>query len=200
MQNAVSFARHHDLDQSILPLYQAWDQPGGHVHRRKKPKPRPAAQKKQKAAHHPLSLYSGKRVPLFSLPIQLHKFWLSSPFGPRKKKAGQRGFHYGIDLAALRGTPVYAAGSGAATCSRGSTGYGNMIVIRHDTTYKTRYAHLQTIAVKNGQHVKKGQRIGTVGDTGHIRKSGKDGSHLHFEVMVYDKRVNPLRYLTYKEI
>jgi murein DD-endopeptidase MepM/ murein hydrolase activator NlpD len=59
----------------------------------------------------------------------------------------------------------------------------------------TRYAHLHTIAVKKGQEVKEGQLIGSVGSTGHVRASGRDPSHLHFELYVEGKRVDPLTML-----
>ena len=65
-----------------------------------------------------------------------------------------------------------------------------------DRIYKTRYAHLDTIRVKNGARVKKGAKIGTVGDTGFTIKVGKDASHLHFEVCQRGKKVNPLNFLS----
>lgn len=128
----------------------------------------------------------------FVWPIDRSLFWLSSLFGPRKLKNKNWKFHYGIDMAALKGTPVYAAAGGIVVDSHYSTGYGNSIVIVHNKKYKTRYAHLHTRKVKIGQKVRSGEVIGTVGDTGHVRKSGKDASHLHFEVFVFGKQINPL--------
>lgn len=124
-------------------------------------------------------------------PLHHSQFWLSSKFGPRRKHDGTLGYHYGIDMAALTGTPVYAIADGIieqATYSR--TGYGNMIVMVHNKKYSTRYAHLDVIYVKKGQKVKKGSMIGRVGATGSVR--GKNASHLHFEVQVFGKRINPL--------
>jgi murein DD-endopeptidase MepM/ murein hydrolase activator NlpD len=132
----------------------------------------------------------------FILPIEQSKFWLSSFFGPRKKPSGAWGFHYGIDMAAPRGTPVKSAATGIVEHAGRGAGYGNMVMIKHDAVYKTRYAHLDTIAVKVGQKVTVGQKIGTVGDTGFTRKSGKDASHLHFELYERGKQVNPLYFLT----
>jgi len=75
------------------------------------------------------------------------------------------------------------------------TGYGNTVVVQHTEKIKTRYAHLHTIRASAGQKVKQGAIVGTVGETGFIRKKGKDGSHLHFEVYEKGKRVNPMHCL-----
>lgn len=131
----------------------------------------------------------------FIWPIDRSSFWLSSLFGPRKLKNKDWKFHSGIDMAAVKGTPVRAAASGIVVDSYHSAGYGNCIVIVHNKKYKTRYAHLQARKVKAGQKVKEHDIIGTVGDTGHVRKSGKDASHLHFEVLAYGKQINPLAVL-----
>ncbi len=144
--------------------------------------------------------YRGVRMPresigIFSWPVNRSQFWLSSPFGPRKKVNGVWGFHYGIDMAAVRGTPVRAAAAGVVKEARYASGYGNTIVIAHSPVYKTRYAHLDAIYVKQGQQVKKGDYIGDVGDTGFVRKRGSDASHLHFEVYENGKQMNPLYYL-----
>ena len=68
-------------------------------------------------------------------------------------------------------------------------------MVKHSNGYKTRYAHLYKMYVKPGQRVKQGQKIGAVGSTGYVRKSGKDASHLHFEIYSNGKHVNPLKYL-----
>jgi len=125
-------------------------------------------------------------------PIYQQSFWLSSLFGPRKKTDGSWGFHYGIDMAAIKGTPIKAAHAGDITEVGYVAGYGNTIVIQYNKKFKTRYAHLDNIYVYKGQKIKKGKTIGTVGDTGFVRKSGKDGSHLHFEVYKDGKQINPL--------
>ena len=128
----------------------------------------------------------------FSWPLDFNAFWISSYFGPRKNADRSNGFHYGLDLAALSGTIVKASGSGTVKQAGYSPGYGNTIVIHHDKKYKTRYAHLKSIKVKIGEKVQRGQKIGTVGNTGLVRSSGRDASHLHFEVYVRNKRINPL--------
>lgn len=134
---------------------------------------------------------------LFIWPIKLDEFWISSFFGPRKKPNGVWGFHSGLDLAACRGTPVYAAGEAVVAEATHMSGYGNYILLVHNEEYKTRYAHLDKILVKRGQKVLCGDLIGKVGATGNVRKSSKNGSgaHLHFEVYKQNKRVNPLYFL-----
>jgi len=127
-------------------------------------------------------------------PIERNRFWLSSFFGPRKNPDNSWGFHRGIDMAALKGTPVRAALSGVVVEARYASGYGNVVVLQHARKYKTRYAHLDTIGVKVGQKIMRGNVLGTVGDTGLVRKLGKDASHLHFEVCVFGKQVNPLQF------
>ncbi|MCK5633129.1 M23 family metallopeptidase, partial [bacterium] len=132
----------------------------------------------------------------FSWPIKRSEFWISSLFGSRKKPNGIWGFHYGIDMAAMRGTPVKAACPGIIVEARFSSGYGNTIVIAHGRKYRTRYAHLNKILVRVGQKVKQQQLIGKVGRTGLVWKSqGRDPSHLHFEVHAFGKKVNPMKIL-----
>ena len=130
----------------------------------------------------------------FIWPIEPSKFWLSSLFGPRKSLNGNR-FHRGIDMASPRDTPIKAAATGRIIEARKTAGYGNTIVISHADRYKTRYAHMERLLVKTGQHVKQGETIGTVGDTGFTIRSGKEGTHLHFELHSWGKLVNPLHVL-----
>jgi len=131
-------------------------------------------------------------------PIDRTLFWISSIFGPRKKANSTWDFHYGIDLAALKGIPVKAATTGTVMQACVAPGYGKMVVIKHTQKYYTRYAHLDTMAVAVGQTVKAGTVLGTVGNTGLVR--GKNGAenahHLHFEVLVHGKQINPLYLLS----
>jgi murein DD-endopeptidase MepM/ murein hydrolase activator NlpD len=106
---------------------------------------------------------------------------------------GMRGgnVHDGIDIAAKKGTPIYAADSGRVIySSRKLRGYGNMIIIKHKGVYSTVYAHNQVNKVDKGEFVDKGDLIGKVGDTGRA-----SGPHLHFEVRKGRRAVNPLPYL-----
>lgn len=126
-------------------------------------------------------------------PIERSKFWLSSFFGPRKNPNGTWGFHHGIDMAAIKGTPIYAACAGVVSKAGHVKGFGQTVEITHNVKYMTRYAHLSEITVRHGQKVKQGELIGRVGDTGFVRSvHGRDPSHLHFEVLVFGKRRNPM--------
>lgn len=121
-------------------------------------------------------------------PLDLSSFYISSYFGPRKPR-----FHSGIDLAANSGTPVKAAAAGTVVeTSKSKKGYGNSVVIQHTKKYKTRYAHLQSIAVHHGDYVEAGHYIGRVGNTGNVRSKYGDGSHLHFEFIIAGRAINPI--------
>ncbi len=100
--------------------------------------------------------------------------------------------HTGIDLNAPRGVPVYAPGDGVVTkVEKSRSGYGNLIEIDHKVNgITTRYAHMHTMIVKKGQKVKRGEQIGTVGNTGL-----STGPHLHYEILIDGKQTNPMRYM-----
>ncbi|MDC1382158.1 peptidoglycan DD-metalloendopeptidase family protein [Candidatus Puniceispirillum sp.] len=115
---------------------------------------------------------------------------LSSSFGRRKHPvSGFNAMHKGVDFAAPYGTPIIAAGSGLVKEAGWKGSFGRYIRIRHNATYDTAYAHLQRLApnIHNGSRVKQGEVIGYVGSTG---KS--TGAHLHYEVMVNNRQVNPM--------
>ena len=123
------------------------------------------------------------------IPIRA-KYRISSRFGYRRDPfvRSMRKFHPGIDLAAPKGTPVYAAASGVVKTAGWHGGYGKFIKISHNSEIATAYGHLSKILVKRGQYVKKGTLIGRVGSTGR-----STACHLHFEVRKKGKRVNPLK-------
>lgn len=101
-----------------------------------------------------------------------------------------RKMHAGIDFAAPIGTPIYATADGVIDeVSVRFSGYGKMIVIDHGFGYRTRYAHMHDFAVRQGQHVKRGELIGYVGDTGL-----STAPHLHYEVMMNGTQINPVHY------
>ena len=131
---------------------------------------------------------------IFDWPLDRSVFWISSFYGPRKLGRTVR-MHTGIDLAALKGTPVMAAGGAKVVAAGYVSGYGNMVMLQHNRKYRTRYAHLNSIKVAVGQIVKRGQVIATVGNTGFVKAEHGDASHLHFEVYTFDKHVNPIRFL-----
>jgi murein DD-endopeptidase MepM/ murein hydrolase activator NlpD len=98
--------------------------------------------------------------------------------------------HKGVDFAAPKGTPVYAAGNGVIDFVGRNGGYGKYIRIRHNSSYKTAYAHLNNYNknIYKGKRVKQGQTIGYVGSTG---KS--TGPHLHYEIIYQNKHINPMK-------
>ncbi len=113
---------------------------------------------------------------------------LSSPFGMRKHPIdGFNKMHRGTDFAAPLGTPIMASGNGIVKKAGWCGGGGNCVVIKHNTTYQTVYAHMSKFAsgIRSGVRVKQGQTIGFVGSTG---KS--TGPHLHYEVIVNGKKIN----------
>ncbi len=117
---------------------------------------------------------------------------ISGRFGTRTDPfSGKKKFHKGIDIAAPKGTPVYASASGKIICCEyKKNGYGNLIVIDHGDDLFTCYGHLNTINVKKGQIIKQGSKIGTVGSTGR-----STGPHLHFEVRKGEQLIDPEQYL-----
>jgi murein DD-endopeptidase MepM/ murein hydrolase activator NlpD len=99
-------------------------------------------------------------------------------------------FHYGMDFTAPTGTEIYATGDGRIiTVEWSRRGYGNQIIIDHGYRYKTMYAHLSDFNVRLGQEVKRGDVIGYVGNTGL-----STAPHLHYEVYMNNKKVNPINY------
>ena len=116
---------------------------------------------------------------------------LASGYGMRTHPIYKvRRMHYGIDFTAPRGTPIFATGDGVVDrVIRQFGGYGREIIIDHGFGYKTRYAHMQDFEVKKGDKVKRGDRIGTVGNTGL-----STAPHLHYEVIKDNKPVNPVHY------
>jgi lipoprotein NlpD len=96
----------------------------------------------------------------------------------------------GVDIAARAGDPVLAAADGRVVyAGAGLRGYGNLIIVKHNNTYLTAYAHNQTLLVKEDQMVRQGQKIAEMGS------SDADRVKLHFEIRRQGKPVDPLRYL-----
>lgn len=117
--------------------------------------------------------------------------WVTSPFGGRNSPfTGRRDFHKGIDISAPRGTQIHAPAKGTVTFSGSDGAYGNSVTILHGNGITTRYGHMQSTNVKQGQVVNRGDVIGFVGSTGR-----STGPHLHYEVMLNGVCVNPMRYI-----
>ena len=116
---------------------------------------------------------------------------LSSGFGRRRHPIlGYTKLHRGVDFAAPRGTPIYAAGNGVVVRSGRNGAYGKYVRIRHNSRYSTAYAHMRAInrSARRGKRVKQGQIIGYVGSTGR-----STGPHLHYEILAGGVRTNPMK-------
>ena len=117
---------------------------------------------------------------------------LSCGFGPRKApKAGASTNHQGVDWGTPTGTPVKASCGGTVTKAGWANGYGYCVCIAHEDGKETRYGHLSKVLVKVGQKVKQGEKIALSGNTG-----VSTGPHLHFEIRVNGKAVDPLKYVS----
>ena len=132
-----------------------------------------------------LNLYriAAQKAP-FASPLK-DAFRFTSGFGYRWGR-----LHAGTDFAAPHGTPIYSTADGVVVHAGWSSGYGRLVKIQHEFGIETRYAHMSKIRVKVGQRVSRGQRIGDMGNTGR-----STGTHLHYEVRVGGKPVNPMIYI-----
>jgi murein DD-endopeptidase MepM/ murein hydrolase activator NlpD len=123
--------------------------------------------------------------------LPLARATMTSHYGMRTHPVlGGRRMHEGVDLAAPRGTPVYAPADGYVQKASEFGSYGNFIEMEHGGNIETRYGHLSGYAVAAGDQVHKGQLIGYVGSTGR-----STGPHLHYEVRVAGEAVDPTTYL-----
>ena len=136
-------------------------------------------------------------------PVPERRTWRSSPFGWRIDPfTGRRAFHSGVDLAGRKGMPIYATADGFVSYAAEDKYLGNTIVIDHRKKeldeqgqpyarqggYQTEYGHLEKIMVKQGQQVKRGQQIGTMGNSGR-----STGPHLHYAVRLRDHQLSKHR-------
>jgi len=136
----------------------------------------PAPSEKEKPPWH------GKGLDLIG-PIQGK---INSPFGPRSGR-----LHAGVDIASPSYQEVKAAMDGEVILARSSaTGYGNVVVLRHDSGLSTIYGHMNVIIAKESESIRQGQAIGGVGSTGR-----STGPHLHFELRQHGKPLDPLPHL-----
>lgn len=125
-----------------------------------------------------------KKVKCF--PTISHK--VTSTYGKRPSRGD---FHCGVDLAGKYGDSIYAYKSGKVIkVQHSNVSYGNMVLMQHNDGSQSRYAHMSSINVKNGQYVNCGDKIGAMGSTGN-----STGVHLHFEIIINGKTVNPYGYI-----
>ena len=119
------------------------------------------------------------------------KGWISYGYAWRRDPfTGKRAFHRGLDIVAPSGTRVLAPADAVVVKAGRMVGYGNVIYLSHGNGLTSRYAHLKGFAVNPGQEVVRGDEIGFVGNTGRSL-----GAHLHYEVLVNKRRVDPSRYI-----
>ncbi|MBU0945309.1 MAG: M23 family metallopeptidase [Proteobacteria bacterium] len=116
---------------------------------------------------------------------------ITSRFGHRADPVnGRKGFHEGVDMRAPSGQAIKATADGVVTQARFNGSYGRYIEIDHGNGYVTKFAHMKKFLVKKGATVKRGQAIGKVGNSGR-----STGPHLHYEICLYDKPVNPKKFM-----
>ncbi|MBN2123993.1 MAG: M23 family metallopeptidase [Deltaproteobacteria bacterium] len=117
--------------------------------------------------------------------------WISSGFGYRISPfTNQKEFHKGVDICSRMKTPIIAPADGIVASTGMDYGYGKTVTVSHGYGLVTRYAHVHKALVKKGDHVKRGQQIALVGNTGRTT-----GPHLHYEVHLNGVPVNPLQYI-----
>lgn len=139
-----------------------------------------------------LNLYrmAAQQAP-FATPVNLNLVRQSSGFGYRRDpKTGGRRLHKGSDFAGRTGTDIYATADGVVTHAGWQSGYGKLVTIQHAFGIETKYAHNSNLRVKVGQRVSRGDHIADMGNTGR-----STGTHLHYEVRVNGKPVNPMIYI-----
>lgn len=139
---------------------------------------------------------------LFDLENTLFRIPLGKPFegdvnsnyGYRRNPFTSKGieFHSGVDFKGRHGDSIRVTGNGVVSFAGYNGGYGKCIVIDHDESLQTLYAHLKQIDVKEGQTVQTGDHIGLMGSTGR-----STGPHLHYEIILNDKKINPLKYIRF---
>ncbi|MDT7042032.1 M23 family metallopeptidase [Candidatus Nitronereus thalassa] len=141
-----------------------------------------------------LSETAGERVGRWAAtpsiwPVKGH---ITSKFGPRISPfTGKKAFHSGLDIGSPRGREVKAPASGKVVVAAYDTRMGNFIRINHGYGIETTYGHLSKVLVKYGHQVQRGDVIGLVGSTGKF----STGPHLHYQVAINDKVVNPVQYI-----
>ena len=146
-----------------------------------------------KEANSQFFLENGRTIKSTLLRTPVKDARISSHYGYRKKHPvlGYGKMHKGVDFAASIGTPIYASGNGTISFIGWKSGYGRFIVIKHNRTLSTAYAHASRFSknLKKGSRVKQGDIIAYIGRSGRVT-----GPHLHYEVRVNGKQINPLKF------
>ena len=125
------------------------------------------------------------------LPVEAQDYRITSGFGWRRSPfTGSKEFHHGLDISAPRGTPIVAPGEGRVYQVGHDSQRGKYLQVAHGKRCITTYAHLSGFNVELGQEVKRGDIIAYIGNTGR-----STGSHLHYEIQINGKAVNPKQYI-----
>lgn len=132
---------------------------------------------------------AGNKVPL-SNPVRGSYRYTSGYGGRRDPKTGGWRQHNGTDMAGPRGTKIVATADGVVTFAGRQAGYGRLVKVKHKQGFETYYAHLNSIGVKKGQKVSRGDKIGAMGNSGR-----STGVHLHYEIRIDGKPVNAIKYI-----
>ncbi len=128
---------------------------------------------------------------ILPLTPPLGQFRISSAYGERKDPfTGEKSHHAGVDLVAPLGSGIRATAPGRIVFAGKRDGYGRIIEIDHGHGITTRFAHLSKILVEDGQLVERGQKIGTLGNSGR-----SSGPHLHYEIRSWDQALNPIKFM-----
>ncbi len=152
-----------------------------------------ATNKLEKGLRDIKEVVAANQIKLSAIPsIWPVRGYITSGIGDRSNPFGGGGSetHPGLDIAATHGTAIEPGGDGIVIKAGPQGGYGNLVVIDHGYGITTRYGHMSRIDVKVGDHVHRGMQLGAVGSTGR-----STGPHLHYEVRLYDRVVDPMNYL-----
>ena len=149
----------------------------------------------EQTSHFNVLMYSRGARQIVGNPFDFNwKPYMTSPFGYRVHPIqGGKSFHWGIDIGLPTGTPIRAGFDGVVVyVGYHPTGYGNIVIIENENGIQARYAHCHQIFVTVGQEVERGEVIASVGTTG-----ASTGPHLHLEISVNGRRVNPIYFLEF---
>ena len=151
-----------------------------------------AANRQEQSLQELTEYFQDQKSLLASVPsVWPARGWVTSDFGQRLDPyTADRMMHAGMDIAAEPGKPIYAPSNGTVTFAGPEGNYGNVIVLDHGYGIKTRFGHLAEMLVKPGDRVKRGEQVGSVGNTGR-----STGPHVHYEVRVNGIPQNPRQFL-----
>jgi len=189
----VTLQKYKDVEGRLIAAQQAKEDKKKNKEKEKEKPEKPPKGAKGSAPPPPQDDDDGGRSAAYSgagFAYPVRYAGVSSPFGNRFHPVLKRYIlHTGVDLVA-KYVPLRAAKSGVVTFAGNMSGYGKIIIIRHDNGYETRYAHLSVISTNVGEHVNQGDLIGKTGNSGRTT-----GAHLHFEIRQNGVPKNPMKYL-----